>query len=153
MALVHRILVPTDFSQHAERAFAYGAELAGLYRAALVIGHVYAVPLVYAAGEPIAAAPPPDVDSMTAELDRGLEAFVRRAREAGVADVGVAVTGGDAAHEIVRLADERGCDLIVMGTHGRTGLKHLVLGSIAEKVVRMASCPVLTISTKAAAAG
>lgn len=149
--LVHRIFVPTDFSEHAERAFAYAIELAGLYRASLVIGHVYAVPLVYAGGEPIAAVPPPDVDTIEADLAAGLQALAQRARDAGATDVKVAVTGGDAAREIARLAGEEGCDLIVMGTHGRTGIKHLVLGSIAEKVVRVAECPVLTVGAKAAA--
>ena len=150
MALVHRILVPTDFSDHADRAFNYAAELAGLYRASLVIGHVYAVPIVYAAGEPIAPATPPGPAEIEAELDAGLQALVQRARDAGATDVSVAITGGEAAHEIVRVAREQGADLIVMGTHGRTGLRHLVLGSIAEKVVRLAECPVLTVSIKAA---
>lgn len=149
MALVHRILVPTDFSEHAGRAFDYGAELAGLYRAPMVLAHVYATPLLYTAGEPIAAAPPPDVDDIRAELDASLQVLVQRGLAAGAPEVHIAVTGGDAAHEIVHVASERGCDLIVMGTHGRTGFKRLLLGSVAEKVVRLAECPVLTISTKA----
>jgi universal stress protein A len=148
MALVHRILVPTDFSAHAEHAFAYACELAGLYRATLVIGHVYAMPVTYVAGEPVAATAPADVAAMEADLDTALQGLVQQARTAGAADVEVAVTGGDAAHEIVRVAGEKGCDLIVMGTHGRTGIKHLLLGSIAEKVVRQAGCPVLTVSGK-----
>jgi nucleotide-binding universal stress UspA family protein len=151
MTLVHRILVPTDFSDHAERAFAYAAELAGLYRASLVIGHVYAIPVVYAAGEPIVAMPPPGPDStIEADLEAGLRALVQRARDAGAADVSVVTTGGEAAHEIVRLARDESADLIVMGSHGRTGIKHLVLGSIAEKVVRLAHCPVLTVGARAA---
>lgn len=148
MALIHRILVPTDFSDHAIRAFDYGAELAALYRAPIVLAHVYATPLLYTAGEPIAAAPPPDVDDIRAELDASLQMLVDRGRAAGVPDVQIAVTGGDAAHEIVRVAAEQGCDLIVMGTHGRTGFRRLLMGSVAEKVVRLAECPVLTISTK-----
>ncbi len=148
MALVHRILVPTDFSDQAVHAFDYAVELAGLYRAPLVIAHVYAMPLVYAAGEPVAALPPDPAD-IHADIDPAVHALVARARAAGVAEVTTVLTGGDAAHEIVRAAVDGGCDLIVMGTHGRTGVKHLLLGSIAEKVVRMATCPVLTVSDKA----
>jgi nucleotide-binding universal stress UspA family protein len=57
----------------------------------------------------------------------------------------VAVVTGHPADTIVRVAQERGADLIVMSTHGRTGLQHVVLGSVAEKVVRLAPCPVLTV--------
>lgn len=148
MPLIHRILVPTDFSDHAVRAFDYAAELAALYDAPLVLTHVYQSPLLFVAGEPVAAIPP-DMDTMNADLDAALQELVARGRAAGVPEVHIAITGGDAPHEIVRVAQEQGCDLIVMGTHGRTGLKHLVLGSIAEKVVRMATCPVLTVSQKA----
>ena len=150
MTFIHRVLVPTDFSDHALRAFDYAAELAALYDAPLVVAHIYAVPILYAVGEPVVAMPPPDVDGIRAELDSSLQELVARGIAAGVPEVHVALTGGDAPHEIVRIAKERACDLIVMGTHGRTGFKHLVLGSIAEKVIRMAECPVLTVSIKAA---
>jgi universal stress protein A len=147
--LIHRVLVPTDLSDDAERAFEYGAELAALYRAPLLLVHVYATPLLYSTEEPILAAPPPDIDDVRATLDSSLQALAARARTLGVPDVSIAVTGGDAWREIVRVAKERDCDLIVMGTHGRTGLSHLVLGSVAEKVVQHASCPVLTIGKRA----
>src|SRR5262249_20777722 len=64
----------------------------------------------------------------------------------------VAIAGGNPADAIVRAAQERGADLIVMGTHGRTGLQHVLLGSVAEKVVRTAPCPVLTVRHRPLAA-
>ncbi len=145
MSLIHRILVPTDLSEGAERAFEFAVELASLYRAPMVLVHVYATPLLYGGEDPIVSTPPPDVDDLRASLDKSMLLFADRARGRGVPDVQIAVTGGDPWHEIVRVGREQKCDLIVMGTHGRRGLSHLLLGSVAEKVVQHARCPVLTV--------
>jgi nucleotide-binding universal stress UspA family protein len=85
------------------------------------------------------------VADLTADLEKSLEAEARSVEDAGVAAVHTMLIQGVAQAEIVRLASEQGFDLIVMGTHGRTGLRHALLGSVAEKVVRKASCPVLTV--------
>jgi nucleotide-binding universal stress UspA family protein len=73
--------------------------------------------------------------------------FVAQAREDGIEIANTRVEQGDPSHTIVTLADSDGYDLIAMGTHGRSGFAHLLLGSVAEKVVRRASCPVLTVRT------
>ncbi|HVV87641.1 MAG TPA: universal stress protein [Kofleriaceae bacterium] len=145
---MHSILVATDFSEPARRAFDHATELAGLCGATMVIAHVYATPLVYAVAAPSVTVPPPDVGAIEVELEPPMHELADRARAAGVADVKLAIAGGDAAHEIVQVARDHGCDLIVMGTHGRSGVRHLVLGSIAEKVVRLAECPVLVVPMK-----
>jgi universal stress protein A len=163
MAFRH-VLVPTDFSEPASRALRYAFEEATLHHAKVTLLHVLAphtgTAVYYVTGEP--APGPQDVDPAAGgRLRASLPApptIVRRdhyqeARTqlhdlipdgfAGACDVEVAA--GQPADAIVRAAEEREADLIVMGTHGRTGLQHVLLGSVAEKVVRLAPCPVLTV--------
>lgn len=143
MALITRILVPTDFSACAERAVDYGIELAQATSASIVLVHVYRLPSVYL---PEGMWIPPTIDiDLQAELTKALEATVARVRAAGVASVEATVLEGEAWREIVHVALDRRCDLIVMGTHGRGAVQHLLLGSVAEKVVRKSTCPVLTV--------
>jgi nucleotide-binding universal stress UspA family protein len=146
MPIVKRVLVPVDFSGGAEAAFQYAVRLAKPFGAAIDVLHVvepprYVGPLVPMLGG--AAVPLPDFTrSMAAgELDEFLAAHR--------ADTPVPLQGrlelGDPASVIVRVAADDHYDLIVMGTHGRTGVSHFLVGSIAEKVVRRAPCPVLTV--------
>lgn len=143
MLPIRVILHPTDFSVHSEAAFHVACTMARDHHARLVILHVREVPVV-TYGEfgqlPIELEPPA---AIRAKLDKliGL-------RCAG-ADVPVDhfVKTGDPAIEILATAEETGCDMIVMGTHGRTGLSRLLMGSVAEHIVRKAPCPVLTIKT------
>jgi nucleotide-binding universal stress UspA family protein len=83
--------------------------------------------------------------------ERHLEAWRRDAEVAGAARVEAAKVAGEPAAEIVSFAREQGVDLLVLGTHGRTGLEHALMGSIAERVVRRARCPVLTVRPPAPA--
>lgn len=147
MALITRILVPTDFSDCARRALEYSAELASKLSASVVLLHVYMPPIVYMP-EGVWTLPDAMIDVRN-DLEQALNKLAVQARELGVRQVDTAVIEGDPAHQVVKHAEKERCDLIVMGTHGRGALKHLVLGSVAEKVVRRASCPVLTVGPRA----
>jgi nucleotide-binding universal stress UspA family protein len=140
MLAIHTILHPTDFSDRAAQAFHVASALARDYGARLVVCHVYnPPPVVY--GEFGAAPPPPEeTESLRERLGRW------RPTDESI-EVQHYLVEGDPATEIVALAKDCGCDLVVMGTHGRTGLGRLLMGSVAEQVVRRAPCPVLTVKT------
>jgi universal stress protein A len=143
---ITRILVPVDFSPHAERAFRYATTLAHRLGAKLALLHVVVDP--FATGAWGAEVYVPNVPELLANLisdaERQLATLKESAAALGLA-VETAVITGSPANVIVEHAKDGGFDLIVMGTHGRTGLSHAVMGSIAERIVRTAPCPVLTI--------
>jgi universal stress protein A len=147
MALINKILVPTDFSDCANRALEYGAEVANRFAAPLVLVHVYANP-VMAVPDGFVMMTPVDMASMLAQLEQGIGQARQRAQALGVAKVDTRVLEGTAWQEITRVANDTHCDLIIMGTHGRSGLAHLLLGSVTEKVIRHATCPVLTVTMR-----
>jgi len=132
-----KILFPTDFSTTSDAALEHATTLAREGGARLLIVHIEEPPAAYGGGEMYYGLPEPD----NAALLKMLEAVVP-------ADPQVPyehrMLTGEPAGEIVRLADEENVDLIVMATHGRTGLRRLLMGSVAEAVVRRAKCPVLT---------
>ena len=141
-----RILWPTDFSPLAKAALAHIPKLAAGSRGELVIFHV--LPSVAAYAYPDTAWLPWDrIDQANrAAGERGLqrlEAQIKRSRP-DLRIHGVLATGV-AFEQIVQAARRLKCDLIVLATHGRTGLKHVLMGSVAENVVRRAPCPVLTV--------
>jgi nucleotide-binding universal stress UspA family protein len=144
MALIHKILIPTDFSELAAVALEYGADLALGYSAPVVLVHAYASP-VLAVPEGVVMRTAPDLARLLAHLRAELDKTAARLRELGVTTVETRLAEGSAWHEVVGIAKAEGCDLVVMGTHGRGGLSHALLGSVAEKVVRTAPCPVLTV--------
>ena len=137
------ILVPSDFSECSEAALRYGLELARRFDARVHLLHVVQDPLT----QPWAA------EGFSIPLFEVVEKWQKEAKER----LALAVPAGDAGRvtisatvawpyaEILRYAIEYDVDLIVMGTHGRSGMSHMLLGSIAEKVVRRAPCPVLTV--------
>lgn len=131
------ILHPTDFSEHSEFAFRLACALARDYNARLVLLHVIPPPMVIYAGGPVPAETWPSVEEVEKKL-RQLEAHAHRVR------VESQVMEGDPVDMILRAAEETQSDVIVMGTHGRTALARLLLGSVAESVLRKAPCPVLT---------
>lgn len=141
-----RILVPTDFSETSDAALAYAKVLATRLGASLRLLHVFADPYAAAAYAPEVYAPlPPEV---RAHALHDIEDRLRERMEPGERQQfrgTTAIVTGLAAKQIVGYADEHGIDLIVMGTHGRRGVAHLLLGSVAEHVVRTAHCPVLTV--------
>jgi nucleotide-binding universal stress UspA family protein len=133
-----KIMFPTDFSHTEDAALALATSLARERGSTLLIVHVEEPPAAYGAGEMYYGMP----DPMTEDLGKML-------KEVRPADAAVPVQHrlitGDPASAIVRLAKDEDVGLIVMGTHGRTGLMRLLMGSVAEAVVRRAPCPVLTL--------
>ena len=145
MIRVHKILVPTDFSEPSGKALAYGQTLARQFGASLHLLHAVEEPLTQGwEGYSLPIVLPTLREQAMAEAGRRLEEAVPKAeRDRNATELVVRL--GDPSREIVRFAKERGIDLIVMGTHGRSGVAHLLLGSVAEQVVRSAPCPVLTV--------
>lgn len=144
--LIKQILVPVDFSPVSLQALDYAVELARPFQAGLVVLHVV---------EPIYYATPADLYGPSANLSMLLDEQQKAAQEqlavlaTRLAEHQVksetCVEPGVPYQVIVDTAARRRVDLIVMATHGRTGLSHLLLGSVAERVVRSAACPVLTV--------
>jgi universal stress protein A len=143
---LHRILVPTDFSKHSHNALTYAASFAEKFGAEIHLLHVVQDFAVFFP-DPIAAGAPgfPPADHLTAAVRAALDRTVREHKQLQHLRVHAEAREGTPYHEIVAYARENDIDLIIMGTHGRTGLAHLLLGSVAEKVIRRAPCPVLTV--------
>ena len=130
------ILVPVDFSPDAERALDYAIGLARQFQARLTLFHVIHIPVTTEV----------DLSSYYGEMEtraqQSIAAYQQRVADAGLTAEAV-IMRGTPFREIVEIATTQQVDLIVMGTHGRTGLQHLLLGSVAERVVRLAPCPVM----------
>lgn len=139
-----KILVPVDFSAYSEQAVRVASELARRYDAALSIIHVYE-PLAYALPEGYVLMNSEQLKELWSRFDVELAAVKRLATEGGAPRVETHLLQGLAVDEICRVAEKQGFDLIVMGTQGRRGLSHLLMGSVAERVLRLAPCPVLTV--------
>jgi universal stress protein A len=138
---IQTILHPTDFSPSSDYAFRLAHSLAHDHGSKLIVVHVVATlgAELVSYGEAVTQLEPEAYrDKLWAELRqvRSPDSQVQVEHE---------LAEGDAANEIVRLAREKGCGLIVMGTHGRRGISRLLMGSVAEQVVRRAPCPVLTV--------
>jgi nucleotide-binding universal stress UspA family protein len=142
---LHRILVPTDFSKYSQNALQYAVAFADKFGAELHLLHVVQ-DLALFVPDTVTGTPPvvPPVEQLTAAVREGLQRVVR---DNGLERLRVCpeVREGTPFYEIIRFAKEKDVDLIVMGTHGRSGLAHVLLGSVTEKVVRKAPCPVLTV--------
>jgi universal stress protein A len=142
---LHRILVPTDFSKHSLNALTYAAAFAEKFGAELYLLHVVQ-DLSLVLPDPVSGAPPlgPPIDQLTAAVLVAMDKLIAENKLANL-KVHKEVREGSPFYEVIRFAKEVDIDLIVMGTHGRTGLVHVLLGSVTEKVVRKAPCPVLTV--------
>jgi nucleotide-binding universal stress UspA family protein len=140
MLNVQTILIPADFSDCSQAAFQVARALARDYRARLLVLHIAEPPPFVTPGELERALQ--RQDGYRSELEDRLRQLYSSDSLAGVE---YRVLDGDPAVEILAVTRESGCDLIVMGTQGRTGLGRMLLGSVAEKVVRNAVCPVLTV--------
>lgn len=145
MMQLKKILVPTDFSEFGKHSIRYGCEFAKRFSAELhllnVVEDIY--PIV-----PEPGTPSPITGEYLAELKASSERALERLPEEDLADglsVHREVVSGTPFLEIIRYAREHDIDLIVIGTHGRSGLIHALMGSVAEKVVRKSPCPVLTV--------
>lgn len=144
MIVLKNILVATDFSEPSAKALAYGRDLAGSYAATLHVLHVTEnIMLRYA----------PEVGFAVPEMQRDLDRAARKNLEALIGDqdartprvIAVLETATNVAAAIVDYARAQEIDLIVVGTHGRGLVQHLLMGSVAERVVRTAPCPVLAV--------
>ena len=143
MLTLRTVLCPTDFSDVSARAETYAAALARHYDASLHLLHVDPpMPVMAPYGEI-------PVDARMFEEQREVaEAELVKAGErarAGGLTVETTMKGGHPAREILALADRAQADMLVIGTHGRGGVEHLLLGSVAEKIMRKAACPVLVV--------
>lgn len=134
------IMVPTDFSYASDAALGYARMLAARFGASLHLLHVVDEP---GSWSEVYAAIPDIRDRLRADAGRRLEAIAACLPPPLQATSAVAC--GAPVPTIVKIAEAKGADLIVMGTHGRRGVGHLLLGSVAERVVRLAPCPVLTV--------
>ena len=142
---VTTILVPTDFSETADAALEYAAALAARLGASLHLLHVFADPYRGAPGADLYAPVMPDLQER-ALADARADLVTRLAAHQTTAHPGTcALVSGLTAKQIAQYANDHAIGLIVMGTHGRRGVAHLLLGSVAEHVVRIAPCPVLTV--------
>lgn len=146
MLRIERILVPIDFSDHAEAALAHAAELAQTHDARLMLLHVLeppTFPSFYGAGAATLYEHPPDLESRARDALKDLASNV----DASQRTVSMHVVQGSAGPSIVAFADEREVDLIVIASLGRTGFKRVLLGSVAGRVVRNASCSVFVVKS------
>jgi nucleotide-binding universal stress UspA family protein len=141
MLSIQTILHPTDYSEYSEYAFRLSCSLARDYGAHLVLLHVITGPRLIGGEDPVACK---IIDEFLDQQQQKLEGL-------RPADPKLKVTRqlaqGDPALEILRVAREINCDMIVMGTHGLTGVKRLLMGSVAEGVTREARCPVVIVRT------
>jgi nucleotide-binding universal stress UspA family protein len=144
----NKILAPTDFSEDSKLALSYAITLAQKFSSEIIVVHV---------DQPLAPVmvselnPGLDVSTMNRIAEEGrllalkeLDGEIARLREGGVKARGLMRVGAPFL-EIIHAAQSEAADLIVMGTHGRTGLAHVLMGSVAERVVNKAPCPVLTV--------
>src|SRR5262245_8325717 len=141
MIEIQRILVPTDFSEYSQHALKYAVALAQSFMAKLYVVHIFEDAVVAAPTETFH----PEIwaEAETAEKEE-LSLLTQELHTKGI-DVEPVFGSGIAHSEIVKTAKELDVDLITLATHGRTGLSHLVFGSTAEKIIRLAPCPVLVL--------
>ena len=140
---VKTVLVPYDFSEHADRALTWAHDFAADWGATIIVLNA-TPPITHVAHAELTW----ETDRIEAELladaEKRLEELAQRMRSQGVSFKTQAIRG-DPVGSICQAAEQDQVDLIIMGSHGRTGLAHVFLGSVAERVVRHAPCPVLVV--------
>ena len=143
---INNILVPIDFSKHSQKALAYASEIAQSYNAQLQVLHIIEEtmhPAFSVTGKSSIFDLVPGIkDDSKERTEKMLKEFVSDKVKSKIF-----IKGGRAANDIIKFAKENPTDLIVIATHGLTGLEHMLLGSVTEKVVRMAHCPVFTVKS------
>lgn len=150
MSKIEKILVPIDFSEGSKAAAEYALKLAGQFQASVTFLHIWEYPY-YVGNEVMLQVPGQTAQTIIefakANAEREMKDFQVNMEKEGV-QVHEVIRGGFIDKEIIDCADKEKFDLIVMGTHGRRGLSRMFLGSVAEKIIRHAHCPVLTINPK-----
>lgn len=142
--MINKILVPIDFSDYSKNALKYAAEFALNFKAKIYLIYVIE-PIIYPADFSIGQVtiPTPDID-MHSRAQTELDALARTFIESSV-DVETIIKSGKPFVEIVETASEKDIDLIIIATHGHTGVEHLLFGSTASRVIKKAPCPVLSL--------
>lgn len=144
MINLKRILVATDFSDHASVALNYGAALAEAFDAEVILCHVVETPDLISQIPPTGEGyfPPNYQEQQKKAAQKECESALSKT---GIAKGRVLIVEGSPFYEVIRAAKSEDVDLVVVGTHGRGAIAHVLLGSVAEKIVRKAPCPVLTV--------
>jgi nucleotide-binding universal stress UspA family protein len=145
MIRIKNVLVATDFSEPSQAALQYGREFARTFNAMLHVVHVADNVYTVYGGETYALALPDLQREIEEAMERQVKALLSEEDKMALRANAVVVTAVGKAEAIVAYAQVHEIDVIVMGTHGRGTLGHLFMGSVAERVVRMARCPVLTV--------
>lgn len=146
------ILVPVDFSHCSTAALDYAVDLAHRLGAKMSVLHVFEVPALVAPDLIVTIPDRPTqtiADWVQHEARVSMEELMSKMRRPEGLEVDYKVIGGEAPESIVAEAAQSGASLIVMGTHGRRGLAHLMMGSVAERTLRIAPCPVVTVRSEA----
>lgn len=143
--VIQKILVPCDFSDANIKVLTWACDLAKRYGATLTLFHVYQPPTYVVPPDSAMLASPEVLADQVTEMMDSLDDLKKTAESQGIEQVVTKLSQGLPDTEILQECKEGTYQLVIMGTHGRTGLKHVFLGSVAEKVVRKAPCPVLTI--------
>lgn len=141
MKQIKRILIATDFSNCSKKAYAEAVQLARQLNGTVLLTHVI---------EPIGSVHIEPLAYLELKLGQALDRMAHPAREEGI-KVETHLFKGDPAAEIIKAAKDLQCDLIVMGTHGRTGMPRLLMGSVTERVLRASPVPIVAVRRKAAA--
>jgi nucleotide-binding universal stress UspA family protein len=145
MILLKTILVATDFSEPSDAALAYGRELARNFGARLVVLHVANNIVAYGGGDGVVIMEPQLQSQIEAVARQRLDSLISNDDREQLGASTVMLVSNATSQAITDYATEANIDLIVMGTHGRGAVAHLLMGSVAERVVRTAPCPVLTV--------
>ena len=145
-----RICCPIDFSDASRAAMEVAADLARRNAGELTLLHAYPIP-GYTFPDGSVVASPKMMQDLADQAARHIEEWRAEAERLGAPRVSAVTVVGEPAGEIVAYAAEQRVELLVLGTHGRTGLEHALMGSVAERVVRRARCPVLTVHPAAPA--
>ena len=147
MIVLRKILVATDFSEPSDAALAYGRELAFTFGAQLVVANVAENTLTrgFGGGDGLVFVDPALQRSVEAGARRQLERLISDEDRQQLCAAVVVLTSNAPAHAITEYAKEAAVDLLVLGTHGRGAVAQLLTGSVADRVVRTAPCPVLTV--------
>ena len=147
---IQKILVPFDFSEYSEKACAWAVAMAEKWRARILLLHIVPRPSY----PPVLIGTHFNAEDFERELrteaEERAKAFVEKT-EHGRVLIDVKVLIGEPSWDLCKVAEEEHFDLVIMGSHGRTGLGHMLLGSVAERVVRLSPCPVLVVGKKAPA--
>ncbi|MGE3317638.1 MAG: universal stress protein [Planctomycetaceae bacterium] len=144
MIRIQKILAAVDFSAHSDIVLRYAGELARACNAEVLVTHVIAKADALSQLPPVGEGYfPPNFEEL--QRDAAGKAAEKAIAAAGLTNARVAIAAGNPFVEIVQLARTENVDLIIVGTHGRGAVAHMLLGSVAEKVVRKAPCPVLTV--------